>query len=337
MPYIALWSRLDAFERAALETALLERTVVRATLMRSTLHLVAATDFPVFDAAVRGARMAVWGSTARKTGTDLTALHAALLDFCPEPRTVEEMEGHLETVVSRDAVLAGVPGGVRHGLFRMASAGGGLVHVPPSGSWGEHGRPRYVAARAWLREPAGADEPPDAAHATAGAVERYLGAYGPASQEDVAKWLGQPRVGVLREAVAVLADRLTSRSMQGGAPLLDLVDRTVPDGDRPAPPRFLARWDSVLIGYQARERILPPAHRAAVIKKNGDFLPTFLVDGWVAGLWSVETRRGAATIRLEPFGTLTRRVTAGLEEEADRLVRFIAPEAQQWSVEVAST
>ena len=36
-----------------------------------------------------------------------------------------------------------------------------------------------------------------------------------------------------------------------------------------------------------------PAHRAAVVKKNGDFLPTFLVDGFVAGLWSVETTKGA--------------------------------------------
>jgi len=74
--------------------------------------------------------------------------------------------------------------------------------------------------------------------------------------------------------------------------LIDLRGLPLPDGDRDAPARFLARWDSVLIAYDVRDRLIAEPHRPAVIKKNGDFLPTFLVDGMVAGLWTVETTRG---------------------------------------------
>jgi hypothetical protein len=44
-PYIALWSRLEAFEREQLTRALHRRAVVKATLMRLTLHIVTATDY----------------------------------------------------------------------------------------------------------------------------------------------------------------------------------------------------------------------------------------------------------------------------------------------------
>jgi hypothetical protein len=55
-PYLALWARLEGFERSALERALIRRGVVKALLMRATMHLVSARDYPLLDAAVREAR-----------------------------------------------------------------------------------------------------------------------------------------------------------------------------------------------------------------------------------------------------------------------------------------
>ncbi len=76
-----------------------------------------------------------------------------------------------------------------------------------------------------------------------------------------------------------------------------------------------------------RDRILPDAYRAAVIKKNGDFLPTVLVDGLVAGLWTVDVTRREAVLTVTRLGKLARAVRRELEEEAERLVRFVEPEA----------
>ena len=63
-------------------------------------------------------------------------------------------------------------------------------------------------------------------------------------------------------------------------------------------------------------------------KQHGDVLPTFLVDGFVAGLWSVESRKGRATLRLEPFGTVGAADRRALEAEGAALVRFMQPEAR---------
>ncbi len=327
-PYIALWSRLEGATIPKLEAALEARSVVRATVMRSTLHLVAAVDYFALDSAPAEARVLNLSSIARRAGVDLAELHKILLAYCSRPRTVAEMEGHFDDVLP-DAKLAGaVAPSVRHAAFRMASAGGGLVHVPPSGSWKWHGKPRYVDARVWLPDV----DRPDAVVGLRIAAERYLAAYGPASATDFAKWVGQPGVGKVRAALAGLEDRLVRSTGPGGRELLDLAGLDVPGGDEAAPPRFLARWDSVLIGYDARDRILPDAYRPAVIKKNGDVLPTFLIDGFVAGLWSVEAAKGTAVLRLEPFAKVARADRAALEEEAERLVRLVEAEADRHEV-----
>jgi hypothetical protein len=93
------------------------------------------------------------------------------------------------------------------------------------------------------------------------------------------------------------------------------------------PPRFLSRWDSLLISYDHRDRILPAGFKDAVIKKNGDFLSTFLVDGFVAGLRSVEVAGHGAILRLEPFVEVSKQWRVALEEEGEALARYVEPEA----------
>ncbi|MBA2700220.1 MAG: winged helix DNA-binding domain-containing protein [Chloroflexi bacterium] len=327
-PYVALWSRLRGLRMADLEGALEARSVVKATIMRTTLHLVDARDYAAFNAASSEARRANWAPTVRRAGIDLGAMHGALLAFCQVPRTVAEMEAHLDAIVSDDQLAGSVPGGVRHAAFRIASASGGLVHVPPSGFWRTHDKPRYIDARVWL--PGVAATSPDRALETA--MTRYLAAYGPASLEDVGKWVGQPRASRLRTAAAALAGGLRRYVGADGRNLLDLADRPLPDGDRVAPVRFLSRWDSVIIGYDVRDRILPEAYRAPVIKKNGDFLPTFLIDGWIAGLWTTDRVKHEATIRLTPFAAVPSTVRKALETEAAGLIRFVEPDADRHGV-----
>jgi hypothetical protein len=194
--------------------------------------------------------------------------------------------------------------------------------------WRSHDKPRSIAARSWLRRPKALD-PEDARRI---AVERYLTAYGPASIADIGKWLGDPRLPRIKSAVASMGGAIVRSKGDDGRDLIDLTDLPLPPEDTAAPPRFLSRWDSVLIGYDVRERILPKRYVAAVAKANGDFLPTFLVDGFVAGLWSIETATGEAVLRLEAFAKLSRDERRGLEGEGERLVRFHEPEAARHHV-----
>jgi hypothetical protein len=84
-------------------------------------------------------------------------------------------------------------------------------------------------------------------------------------------------------------------------------------------------WDSLVLGHADRTRVMRDDHRAVVIGRNGDTLPTFLVDGRVAGLWWAEADGGTTRIVLEPFSRLDRAVRRDLQEEGERLATFVAP------------
>ena len=92
------------------------------------------------------------------------------------------------------------------------------------------------------------------------------------------------------------------------------------EDETPAPARFLPKWDNVLLAFADRTRVLPERYRKLVIRMNGDVAQTFLVDGFVAGIWRVEKGR----VRLEPFARLARSVRGELEDEAARLEAFLA-------------
>jgi hypothetical protein len=327
-PHVALWSRVSGFESAKLEGALERRTVVKATTIRSTLHLVAAADYPAFDAASSVARVAVWGATVKRAGVDIAAIHRKLLQYADEPRTVDELERFVGKLAPGKQLAASSPSGVTRVAFRIVSAYGGLVRVPPSGFWGEHGAPRYVAAQTWLKDM----EMPSGDEGLQLLIRRYLGAYGPASVADVGRWLGERRMPRLRKALDALGDEIRRDHADDGRELVDLADAPLASGDEPAPARFLSRWDSVVIGYDDRTRILPPKLSAAVIKKNADILATFLVDGLIGGTWTSETVKGRGILRLSPLVTVPKATWAALEEEGERLVRFVERDANRHEV-----
>jgi winged helix DNA-binding protein len=325
-PYIALWSRLHGFAIADLERALDDRSVVKATLMRSTLYLVAAADYPAFAVPRAAAGAANWAATIRRAGVDAVALHERLLRYAREPRTVAQLEAHLDGLAPDDVIARSAPAGVRHVACRAISARGGLVHVPPSGHWRHFGVARLIDARVWIGlDPA---SEPELHPALRRMIRRYLAAYGPASEADIARWAGQRALGPLRAAMAALGDELRVFEGPDGRPLLDLVDLPIASGDEPAPPRFLARWDSVILGYERRDRILPDALASAVVRKtHGDVLPSFTVDGAIAGTWSSAVEGSLAVLLLEPLRRLHETDRRGVEVEAEQLIRFMEPEA----------
>jgi hypothetical protein len=85
-------------------------------------------------------------------------------------------------------------------------------------------------------------------------------------------------------------------------------------------------WDSLLLAHADRTRVIDDAARSLVIGRNGDTLPSFLVDGQVAGLWWAVAEPGSrCRIELEPFRELTTTTTKALSNEAERLAAFLEP------------
>jgi Winged helix DNA-binding domain len=117
-----------------------------------------------------------------------------------------------------------------------------------------------------------------------------------------------------------LEPRLVQFEAEDGPTLFDLRRAKRPPADTPAPVRFLPEWDQLILGLDERARVLSPDVAPVVIKKNGDVLPTFLVDGVVAGLWRYEDGR----VKTEQFAPLPRSARQELEDEGRRLAAFLA-------------
>jgi hypothetical protein len=315
-PYLGLWTRLRSFEAATLDEAFRTRAIVKATLMRGTLHAVSLNDYlrllPAILPMLR--RLNARASRGAPTRSAIDLLAKAAIEFSAEPRTNVELREHLEALAGDD-LGTGFPWWWvrRHSPF---------VHVPGPIPWSFGRRPALIAAEAWTGSRTFVPE----AMALEHLVVRYLGAFGPATLADLTAWSGLG-VASVRPAIAALDEvgKLRRYSDERGRELIDVVDGPLPDGDVDAPPRFLPMWDSLVLGHADRTRVLSDDHRAIVIGRNGDTLPSFLVDGRVAGLWWAEADGNATRIVLEPFGTLPQSARRALEQEGERLAAFVAP------------
>jgi hypothetical protein len=122
------------------------------------------------------------------------------------------------------------------------------------------------------------------------------------------------------QALKALGDRVEELEGPDGATLFDVLGAPRPAEDTPAPPRLLPMWDSVLLAYSDRSRVIPADYRRLVIRQNGDVLPTLLVDGYVAGVW----RPVEGGIEATAFHRLSDEAWTGLAAEAKALVNFLA-------------
>ena len=306
-PYLALWNRVAGFDASALHRAFADQRIVKAQLFRITLHAVAAEDYPAFHEAMeptlRGARL--HDRRFRSEGVsieDTLALVPDLLEFTATSRTNAEVEAWLEE-------RFGEP---KPRIWWALRQYGPFVHATTGGAWSFASRPSYVAAIA-------RDRPGDLASSEAYLVRRYLEGFGPATMQDIAQFGTILRPPVQR-ALAALADELERHEGPGGAVLYDVPGSPLPPEDSPAPPRLLPMWESTLLAYADRARMMPPEYRKLVARSNGDVLPTLLVDGHVAGVWRPVDGRIEATA----FHSLTKADWNGLEEEGQSMAGFLA-------------
>lgn len=308
-PYLALWNRVADLDAAAVDEAFESGRLLKCSLLRITLHAVAAEDHPTFHAAMSPALRASRLNDRRfaEAGTSLEEVDALvphLRERLVEPHTRDEVEVVIAELLARDP---------HERVWWALRTYAPLVHAAtPEEPWRFGRRPSYRAA-----PPA---EAPDHVAAVAALVRRYLAAFGPATTADVTQFTMLP-LRMLRPALDRLADALVVRTGEQGAALLDVPDGALPDEDAPAPPRLLGMWDNVLLAYRDRRRIIPDELREHVIRRNGDVLPTLLVDGRVAGVWRATA---TGTIEGRALTTVDEQDWDGLATEAAALQALLA-------------
>lgn len=317
--FVGLWSRVQGATRDKIAALFHDRTIVRATMMRGTLHVVTKADYlqlraaqqPDFDRTIT----AILGE--RLGGIEPARLLDVARKYFAAPHTFDEAREHL---------LERFPGLDERAMGYTVRLTLPLVQMPTDDPWAFPAQASFVSAQAWLRAV------PEDARAPDVIVRRYLEAYGPATVTDAQAWLGMQK---LKPVFERLRPTLVSLRGPGRAELFDVPSAPAIDADAPAPVRFLPEWDNLLIG-RGDERFLATAHRTAVFLPGLRVLPTFLVDGLVAGSWKIERKKTEATLALTPFGKIAKSVRAELEEEGEQLLAFVEPGAETRGVKIES-
>jgi hypothetical protein len=159
----------------------------------------------------------------------------------------------------------------------------------------------------------------DAADGYRELVRRWLGTFGPGSEEDMVWWLGSTKTAV-RGALAELG--AVEASLDGGARGYLLPD----DLDEVADPRpwvaLLPVLDPTVMGWRGRDFYLGP-HAGRLFDTAGNAGTTVWVDGRVVGCW-VQDDSGKVELRL-------------LERVPDRALRSLRSEAAELTAWLGGT
>lgn len=311
-PFVGLWSRLARFRREDLHSLLREGQVVRATLMRCTLHLMSRRDYLAFRPALQPALTQGMRSILRDRleTFDLEAVLGAARElFAKGPRTFTPV---------RAALAERFPQGDERAMGYAVRLNLPLLSAPEDHPWGFRADAPFALTGVGSAEPRSPETSPHEL------VLRCLVAFGPASAADVQAWSGlQGLAPVLRE----LRPRLEVFRDERRRELFDLPEAPRPPEDTPAPARFVADFDNLILSHADRTRVIADAHRPAVITRNALVLPTILVDGFVAGTWKLARARQTAVLAVMPFAALPAAAREELAAEAEPLARFLEPDA----------
>ena len=276
---MALAARLEGFEREDLRRALHERTVVRATLMRETLHLVTAKDYP-HDAAAMAPYFRDPAAKYLPDGVDM--------------ERVVELAAHAAAALAEPLEATRCGRSSRSSSRRSPTTGSGAACArtrrsctcparsrTPSASGTGSSRPQPGSERSRPRRPT----------ASRGSCAATSPRTGPSTRADLAAWTGLA-VATIAPALEALEPELERLTDERGRELFDLRGAPRPPADTPAPLRLLGEWDNVLLAHADRTRMFDDETRRRVIRKNGDVLPTILLDGFVAGKWWWRRKQG---------------------------------------------
>jgi hypothetical protein len=293
-----------------------ERSLVKAWTLRGTLHLHPADELPLWFAARRAVseeekELPAWPDPngvvhPPVTPDELAELRAAVSEACEGRPLLRE---DLATAVI-ERVGPKHEGRLRSGFAFFTSE---LCQGPPQGNKITLARPDQ-----WLSSWREVDE----REALREVVRRFLHAYGPAVPQDFREWF---RADVSFDGLA-----LDEVDIEGRPAFVLTGDTEFPEESNVV--RLLPEYDVYVMGFREREHLVPEPVRSQVAahgrgRYEGPAGVRFLaVDGVAAGLWERKKTTKQVQLTVRAARKLTRRQQAALQEEGERIGRFLGLE-----------
>lgn len=318
---LSVWARVEGLERQTVQRALWdERTLIKTWAMRGTLHLLPASELPVWHGALGASRRyrsaAGWKKEFGITLDELDRLTDAI-GTALEGRvlTRQELAEHVGRVTGSAAFGANLAEGSWGTILKPAAFSGRLCFAPSVGP-----RVRFTRPDTWLKD---ASRPLDASAATAAVARRFLSAYGPATYRDLGRWWGDG-VSTGRKWIAALDDEATAVDLEGTHAWMLAADaREIGKIPQERSVRLLPGFDQYVVAASAHaDQLMPGDVRSRIYRPQGWISPVLLVNGRMDGVWRHETNGSRVDVTIEPFVKAPVWVRRAAAQEAERLAAY---------------
>ncbi len=306
------------------------RSLVRQLAMRRTLfafprHLHRAA-LASSSARVAATTRATWSKVLLSQGVTANAdrwlasatrgVEELLSDGVP--RSAREVAAHLPELGARVGLAEGTKWATTVSLapntLILLGAEGRIVRAANGGHW-RLSKPMWTTMSGWLGGP---PEPMEPREGWAALVAAYLSAFGPATEEDAAWWLGAPK-GIVRTALADLAAEEVA--LEDGRRAWVHPDDVLDDLDAPdAWAALTPILDPTVMGWRGRGHYLAEADVPYLFDSVGNAGTTAWVDGRVVGAWTQDAGGRVLVVTRGHVAASRRRL---LDAEAERLTAFL--------------
>lgn len=320
---LALWARIEGLTDGQVNAALWkDRTLIKTWVMRGTLHLLPASDLPLYVAARSLDGTGGWERAFTRHGFSKAQFEAfvaampEILGAKPITKTqiASAIRKHTGSSALGDLVVASSWGGP----LKIAAFRGELSFGP---NQGQH--VTFVNPRRWLDH----WEEMDPHEAFKSVARRYLEAYGPATHQDFSRWWwGGPGVTAGKKLFQAMKSEFEEVDVEGwrAVALRSTVEAMASQPQQgPDTVRLLPLFDAYTLGLgRDIKPLLAEQHRKHIFRPQGWISAVVLVNGYMKGVWEHKTKSSETNLKVRLFAAPTKAVRKGIEGEAERLGRL---------------
>lgn len=296
---MSFWARSDNFSQESLNSSFVPKgTISRTWTVRGTVHTFPTRDYNVhvFGSPVER-HLSAYDSYAKQLGVPSREKR---IRFLYEPLLDEMGQGTFSTddvnkFISSRLEEIGIKGIRRMGRgwtkektlgptwegIREMSYMGLLTNAGRRGSGNI-----WMATRHWVGTNI---RKPDLMESAKALVYSYIERYGPVTAQDIYYWTGHKK-DVIRRILNEIGTDLVSEKIGGSGEIYYSTEHL--ENSYPEPPHalILPRFDSLMMSYYDKSRIMDPRFKKIVSAPAGIIMPTILIDGFVHGIWRKEIK-----------------------------------------------
>jgi hypothetical protein len=322
---LAMCTRVEGLSPRDVQSALWQdHTLIKTWAMRGTLHLLAASELPLYIAAQNWQHTERWSKYFAEFGLSKVQQDAFLLAI---PYVLEQEQRPLTRLQLADAVAKHTGIAPLRDLIVSSSWGTPLKPSAYRGDLcfgpGQGKTATFMSPRRWIGEWR-TIEPMQALQEIA---RRYLRAYGPATADDFAFWWGCTKTlaknlfqSIEEELEEVDVDGWRAFALRATLPLIQSNEPTEQI-------HLLPLFDAYTIGVPRDcEPLLAQAYKRQVFNLQGWTFAVILVNGSIQGIWHSTIRRSHAIVKVNLFTSSTASIQKGIAAEAERLSRHFKKE-----------